>query len=131
MRKKFIGNLLLLISAILSLVISLHQTGWKITYGILGLEVWILIPYPVCWLLCRSLYKATSPKYSLIAAVFSILIFLFFAYAYSGLYIGRQSSTSGLIFLFAPLYMLLSSFLILGITNIVRIIKHSNNNVAA
>ena len=131
MTKKFMGTGTLLFSALLSIIVSFHQAGWKADAEILIFEAWIIFPYPLCWLLSLPLYKVTNSKQSSLATIFSILVFLFTCFSYSVFYFGHQSSTASLVFIFAPLYLVVASILVLGTTNVVKLLRKSDSNVVA
>ena len=125
------GSRALSLGALLSVVTSLHQAGWKVEAALLVFDAWIVFPYFVCWLLNRPLYKSANSKFSTVAVVFSLLVLLFSVLAYSSFYYGRQSSTSGIAFIFIPLYLTLASILVLGAANAVRFFQDRRDNDAA
>ena len=131
MNKEYVGNRALSLGALLSVLISLHQAGWKVDAALLAFEAWIVFPYFICWLLNRPLYKSANSKLSAVATVFSLLVLLFSLLAYSSFYFGRQSSTGGLAFIFIPLYLVLASILVLGTANAVRYFQDRRANDAA
>lgn len=131
MSKKSLGNNSLFFGALLSFIISLHQAGWKVYPQGLGWEVWIIVPYFLCWLLSRPLYKSANQKLATVSAAFSLLVLLFSVMVYGSFYYGRQSSTGSLAFIFVPLYLTIATVLVLGVANILRIFQGRGANVAA
>ena len=131
MNKKYVGNRALSLGALLSVVTSLHQAGWKLDAMLLVFEVWIAFPYFLCWLLNRPLYKSTNSKFPAVAFAFSLLVLLYSVFAYSSFYYGRQSSTGGIALIFIPLYLTLASILVLGTANAVRLFQDRRENDAA
>jgi len=116
--KRLIGNLALVVATVMSGLVAFHQSGWNTDRIALIFDGWVILPYVFCGVLSHPLYREGRAKYSSLALWFPVALLLFAGFAYSSLYFGRQSSTGAPIFLFAPMYQIVASGLVLGWANI-------------
>jgi hypothetical protein len=131
MKYKILSNTVLALAAIVSVAISIQQAGWKIDGMLIIFELWIISPFILCWAMSIPLHKYSGSIFSILAMSFSILIALFTAIIYAGLYYGQQNSTSSLAFVAVPLYSVVGSIIFLGILNIIRFTRKGKVNLAA
>jgi hypothetical protein len=124
MAKRSAGNSVLIFTAFISVFVSLHQSGWNISATTFIFEMWILLPFYVCWLFSLRLYRVPDSKYATIALLFSLFALLFLSVVYSSFYFGHQSSTGALVFIFIPFYMLVAEFLVLGAAIVIQYLQN-------
>jgi integral membrane sensor domain MASE1 len=102
----------LTLAAVFTFVTMLYGAGWKLEWS--GFYPWALSPYFGFFVLSRfaGRFSSFAAGAGCIAAAV-MLAFTLFAYG-DGMYI-HTSSTSALIFIFAPLYLLVGGLVVFGI----------------
>jgi hypothetical protein len=103
----------LAISAIVTALTMLRAAEWKIDFSGFLFLCWALSPYVFLLILSFLIDKFTSlPKKSLVFCITAILMLVFTLLAYVGT-LGDESSTSALIFVFAPVYLYVGTVIVL------------------
>ena len=99
-----ISIVLLTAAALLTLYTMLHASGWQISLRLVGFMLWALIPYCAMGVLSRTI--GTRTKAAGIASVTaSGAVLAFASLMYVDAIFIHISSTSALIFIFGPLYL--------------------------
>ena len=103
----------LAISAIVTALTMLRAAQWKIDFSGFLFLCWALSPYVFLLILSFLIDKFTSlPKKSLVFCITAILVLILTLLAYVGT-LGDESSTSALIFVFAPVYLYVGAVIVL------------------
>ena len=112
-------NFSLLISLAVSVYALVRESGGSFDVGMIGFVVWVVSPY-VLFFLATLLLARYTPVRQLpaIGFVIAVLMLAFTVYAYI-VSLNGQSSTEALIFVFAPLWLFISAFPLLGISTLV------------
>lgn len=113
-----ISDLSLGLSAMLASMAFFYLSQWQFTAEHVLLIIFVLLPYLICWLSSIRLLHANRP-YGQIAASFSVVVLLFTGLTYATPFFGTSGSTSALVFIAVPLYILVGTAVIPGITNLV------------
>ena len=110
---KIIQIVALAISTIVTVLAMLRASEWSIDSSVLLFIGWAVSPYLFLLVMSFLLNKFTSLPYkSVIFCFTSILMLVFTLLAYVGT-LGNKSSTSALIFVFAPVYLYVGSVIVL------------------
>jgi hypothetical protein len=118
----------LVFAAAFTFVTMLYGACWRFEWN--GFYPWALSPYLVFFALSRFFgkFSAFGAAAGCIAAVL-MLVFTLFAYG-DAMYV-HVSSTSPLIFIFVPFYLLVGGPTVfgisLGINRFIHVLKHGNN----
>src|SRR4051812_18618132 len=75
-----------------------------------GFAIWVILPYIA--LATAACIARTRGSIIAVLAV-SLLAVVVAVYSYAGLFVGHQTSTAALIFVFLPLYQLLAALIVL------------------
>lgn len=104
----------LVIAAISSIILMMVASGWDLSFDLSYL--WAILPYVTFFIISSVIHtRWLSPILPLATCITSILILSFTLVVYvDGIFI-HTSSTSPLIFLFVPFYLLLGGPLTLGL----------------
>ena len=108
--------LALSISIVVTILVMLCPSGCDavVESGTWVFLCWAISPYIVFFVLGVVAERLTPvPQAPFIACIVSLLMLAFTLLAYIGTLEGDKSSTSGLIFLFIPLYLYMGSFALL------------------
>lgn len=102
----------LISTTIFVIIIMLESSGWKIYFDLMTL--WAISPYVIFFLTSLILHNRRSKlKYYISTCITSILLFLFSIFIYiDGMYF-HTSSTSSLLFLFVPVYLIIGAPILL------------------
>lgn len=115
----------------MSIAIMFHLSGWRLDIELLAAGVWVVFPYFVIWSLSRKLHKSNLSGFSEIAMAYTICAFLFTLLGYGSFYTDEVSSTSALVFLFLPIYLIIGAIVFLGLSNIICSYKSRQNKDTA
>ena len=109
----------LILGALTPLLIGIHEWDEPLGFELITVSIWLVSPY-VCLFVVTALLERFSSikKIFLIDCVISFLILAFSIWAYSAA-MDNTSSTSGLVFIFGPMWIYVLSFFSLGISVLV------------
>jgi hypothetical protein len=116
-----IKNFILLLSAVVALYCAKVASDGTMDEGMVVMLLWIVSPYFCFFLASYFLERFTSIKpLPVIDLTISLVALAFTWFAYVPVVFGdHHSSTEGLIFLFLPLWLLIGSFVLLGLAILV------------
>lgn len=100
------------LAAISAVILMLSASGWVLHFDVLYL--WVLLPYGTFFVISLLVNaRKLSSIIPVVTCITSLLMFFFSLVVYvDGMFI-HTSSTSSLLFLFVPLYLLLGAPLVL------------------
>lgn len=111
---KAVKTAALILGALTPLVIAQHGWSGPVGFDLIAMSIWLVSPYVCLFVVTELLERFSSIKKIFhINCVIAILIFAFSIWAYS-IALDETSSTSGLIFIFGPMWVYITSFFALG-----------------
>jgi hypothetical protein len=109
---------ILAIAALLTIYAMLHAAGWQLSAGRVAFVVWALTPYLVVATVIRAVgSKSGASRIASVISSAAVLVFAAFMYV-DAIFI-HVSSTSALIFLFAPLYLTVGGVMLFVVITVV------------
>lgn len=111
------------LAAIFTFIIMLYSSGWRFTSGAFYLGA--LSPYVAFFVLSHMVGRAAGA-----GCITAVLMLAFTVFVYSDSMLLHTSSTSALIFIFAPLYLLFGGpaffGILLGVGRLIRVRRHES-----
>jgi hypothetical protein len=117
--RSFIASMTILaIAALLTIYAMLHAAAWQLSAGRVAFVVWALTPYLVVATVIRAVgSKSGASRIASVISSAAVLVFAAFMYV-DAIFI-HVSSTSALIFLFAPLYLTVGGVMLFVVITVV------------
>ena len=111
------------LAAIFTFIIMLYTSGWYFTSGANYLAA--LSPYVVFFVLSQVVSRAAGA-----GCITAVLMLAFTVFGYGDSVFNHPTSNSGLIFIFAPVYLLVGGpaffGILLAVDWVIRVLKHES-----